>query len=51
MNIPKKLRVGEEFEIIAGKLVAENEYKRLTAKYNDSGAFTLLISEIFHLQD
>ncbi|MEH2330194.1 DUF3598 family protein [Nostoc sp.] len=51
VNIPKKLRGGEEFEIVAGKLVAENEYKRLIAKYNNSGAFTLLISEVFHLQD
>jgi hypothetical protein len=51
VNIPKKLRVGEEFEIVAGKLVAENEYKRLTAKYDDSGAFRLLISEVFRLQD
>ena len=51
VNIPKKLRVGEEFEIVAGKVVAENEYKRLTAKYDRSGAFTLLISEIFRLQN
>jgi hypothetical protein len=43
--------IGEEFEIVAGKLFAENEYKRLTAKYDDSGAFTLLISEVFSLQD
>ncbi|MEH2064917.1 MAG: DUF3598 family protein [Nostoc sp.] len=51
LNIPKKLPIGEEFEIVAGKFFAENEYKRLTAKYDDSGAFTLLISEVFRLQD
>ena len=51
VNIPKQVKVGEEFEIVAGKLVAENEYKRLTAKYDDSGAFALLISEVFHRED
>ncbi len=48
VNIPEKLNVGEEFQIVAGKLVTENEYKRLPAKYNNSGAFALLISEVFH---
>lgn len=51
VNIPKNLYIGKEFEIVAGKLVTENEYKRLTAKYDHSGTFTLLISEIFRLQD
>jgi hypothetical protein len=47
VNIPKRLKLGEEFEIIAGKFVSNNEYKRLTAKYDKSGEFTLLISEVF----
>ena len=33
----------------AGKLVLDNEYKRLTAKYDNSGAFFRLISQVFHL--
>ncbi|NES84101.1 MAG: DUF3598 family protein [Moorea sp. SIO2B7] len=49
VNIPTTLNLGEKFEIVAGKLMG-NEYKRLTAKYDDSGAFILLISELFHLQ-
>jgi hypothetical protein len=51
VNVPKKVSIGEEFEIVAGKLVAENEYKRLTVQYNNSGAFTMLISEVFSLED
>jgi hypothetical protein len=42
-----KLNLGEEFEIIAGKFVSNNEYKRLNAKYDRNGEFTLLISEVF----
>jgi hypothetical protein len=49
LNIPKKLSIGQEFDIIAAKLVAENQYKRLTAKYNSFGVFVLLISEVFKL--
>ena len=47
VNIPKRLKLGEEFEMIAGKFVSDNEYKRLNAKYDESGEFTLLISEVF----
>lgn len=47
INIPKTLPLGEEFEIIAGKLVTANQYQRLTAKYDKSGHFALLTSEIF----
>jgi hypothetical protein len=46
-NTPKRIKVGEEFEIVAGKLVSTDEYKRLTCKYDKSGAFALLISEVF----
>jgi Domain of unknown function (DUF3598) len=45
------VNIGEEFEIISGKLVAENEYQRLTAQYDKLGAFTMLISEVFKLID
>ncbi|MBW4492895.1 MAG: DUF3598 family protein [Oscillatoria princeps RMCB-10] len=51
LNYPAKLPVGEEFELAAGKLVSESEFKRLTAKYDSSGAFALLISEVFHRQE
>jgi Domain of unknown function (DUF3598) len=51
VNAPKKVSLGEEFELVAGKMVAENKYKRLTAQYDNSGAFTMLISEVFSLQD
>ncbi|MFH7026332.1 MAG: DUF3598 family protein [Heteroscytonema crispum UTEX LB 1556] len=51
LNIPKKVKVGEAVELVAGKLVAENEYKRLTVKYDDSGDFALLISEVFRKED
>ncbi|MGB3655878.1 MAG: DUF3598 family protein [Rivularia sp. (in: cyanobacteria)] len=47
VNIPEKINIGEEFEIASGKLVANNEYKRLTANYDNSGAFAMLISEVF----
>lgn len=51
VNLPEKLNIGEEFELVAGKLVAENEYKRLTAQYDKSGAFAMLISEVFSVED
>jgi Domain of unknown function (DUF3598) len=37
----------KEFEIVTSKLVTEHKYQRLTAKYNNLGAFTMLISEVF----
>jgi hypothetical protein len=43
--------IGEAFDIVAGKLVAENKYTRLTAKYDAFGAFVLLISEVFYRQE
>ncbi|BAY81156.1 hypothetical protein NIES267_06310 [Calothrix parasitica NIES-267] len=48
VDIPIELKSGKEFEITAGKLVTENQYKRLTIKYDSSGRFTRLISEVFH---
>jgi hypothetical protein len=51
VNLPEKVNIGEEFELVAGKLVAENEYQRLTAQYENSGAFAMLISEVFSLED
>ncbi|MEH2404714.1 MAG: DUF3598 family protein [Nostoc sp.] len=51
VNVPEKVNIGEEFEIVCGKLVTKNEYRRLTAKYDNSGAFAMLISEVFRLQE
>jgi hypothetical protein len=51
VNCPKQLQVGEAFELVAGKLVADNLYKRLTVKYDDSGHFMLFVSEVFHQQN
>lgn len=51
MNCQKQIQVGEAFELVAGKLVADNLYKRLRVKYDDSGNFILLVSEIFHQQN
>ncbi|MEQ8969871.1 MAG: DUF3598 family protein [Coleofasciculus sp. C1-SOL-03] len=50
VNSPPQLKLGEEFEIVAGKLVTANQYKRLTAKYDSSGAFVQLVLEVFHRQ-
>lgn len=49
-NLPNHVETGEEIEIIGGKLVTENEYQRLTVKYDRSGNFALVISETFHRQ-
>lgn len=51
VNSPKRIKVGEQFEIVTGKQVSNDEYKRLTAKYDKSGAFTLLISEVFRRKE
>ena len=32
VNSPKRIKVGEQFEIVTGKQVSNDEYKRLTAK-------------------
>jgi Domain of unknown function (DUF3598) len=48
VNTPQKVNIGKEFEIVSSKLVTEHTYQRLTAKYNNSGAFTMLISEVFN---
>jgi len=50
VTIPLQLTVGEDFEIVAGKLVTANEYQRLTAHYDSSGKFSRLVLEIFHRQ-
>ncbi|MEH1841319.1 MAG: DUF3598 family protein [Nostoc sp.] len=50
VNVPEKVNIGKEIEIVSGKLVTKNEYRRLTAKYDNLGAFAMLISEIFRLQ-
>ena len=49
VTIPKQLKIGEEFDIIAGKLVSEHQYKRLTAKYDRYGTFILLVGEVLYL--
>lgn len=51
VNIPTRVKLGEEFEVVAGRFVSNNEFKRLTAKYDKSGAFTLLISEVFYREE
>ncbi|MDZ7956891.1 MAG: DUF3598 family protein [Aulosira sp. DedQUE10] len=48
INAPTTLRIGQEFNIIAGKFVSEKQFKRLIAQYDTLGNFQLLISEIFH---
>lgn len=48
VSIPKQLKLGEAFDIVAGKLITENKYKRLTAKYSNLGDFVLLILEVFN---
>ena len=50
LHVPQTVQVGEEFALMAGKFVSNHQYKQLTAKYDKSGAFKLLISEIFQLQ-
>ncbi|MDJ0715225.1 MAG: DUF3598 family protein [Prochloraceae cyanobacterium] len=51
VNVPKKIQKGEEFELVAGKFVTEKQYKRLTVKYDRSGAFNLLVYEVFDSKD
>jgi hypothetical protein len=48
VNIPLQLKMEEAFDIVAGKFVTENMYKRLTAKYDNFGNFVLLMSEVLH---
>ena len=47
MNIPEKVKEGEEFELVVGKMVTDNKYKRMTVKYDKDGKFKQLISEVF----
>ncbi|MEL7037667.1 MAG: DUF3598 family protein [Cyanobacteria bacterium J06592_8] len=46
---PQKLiSLGEPFEIKAGQLISEREYKQTTVKYNQSGNFVQLNFEVFN---
>ncbi|MEB3342744.1 DUF3598 family protein [Okeania sp.] len=47
INVPEKLKIGEKFEMVVGKMMIENKYKRMTVKYNQNGEFIQLISEVF----
>ncbi len=48
---PKSVKQGEAFEIIASKFTSEEEYKRMTTQYDQSGNFLKLIFEVFHRVD
>lgn len=48
LNCPKQVKLGEAFELVAGKMLADHLYKRLTVKYDQTGAFSQLISEVFN---
>jgi hypothetical protein len=49
LTIPKTVQIGESLEISASKQVTENEFKRLTARYDNSGVFSRLVSEVLDL--
>jgi len=51
LNIPKSVKLGEEFDLEAGRFVSNNEYKLLTARYDNFCVFTLLISEVFRREE
>lgn len=51
INVPEKVKIGEEFELVAGKMVIENKYKRMTVKYDKDGKFKQLVSEVFDRKD
>lgn len=48
LTIPKMVKLGEAFEMFAGRLVAEDCYQRLSIKYNELGEFVSLSTETFH---
>ncbi len=48
LTIPQTVKLGEAFEMFAGRLVRENQYQRLSVKYNDNGEFVSLSAEVFH---
>jgi Domain of unknown function (DUF3598) len=50
VNIPKQVKIEKPFDIVAGKFVTDNIYKRLTARYDNFGAFALLTSEVLHTE-
>lgn len=50
INAPTTVKIGQEFSISIGRMVYPNQFKRLTAQYDNGGNFQLLISEIFHRQ-
>ncbi|GGA56836.1 DUF3598 family protein [Okeania sp. KiyG1] len=51
INVPEKVNIGEEFELVVGKMMIENKYKRMTIKYDKDGKFIQLISEVFDRKD
>ena len=51
INVPETVKIGEEFELVVGKMVIENKYKRMTIKYDKDGEFIQLIYEVFDRKD
>ncbi|MEB3282242.1 MAG: DUF3598 family protein [Lyngbya sp.] len=48
---PKKsIKLGEPFQIKAGQLISEREYKQITVEYDSSGTFVALSFEVLHRQ-
>ncbi|MEA5519833.1 DUF3598 family protein [Limnoraphis robusta] len=46
----KSIKLGEPFQIKAGQIVSEQEYKQITVEYDYSGTFVSLIFEVLHRQ-
>ncbi|MDY6940306.1 MAG: DUF3598 family protein [Cyanobacteriota bacterium] len=45
---PEKVTQGQAFDVVVGQAISQNHYERVKVKYDDSGNFSLLISEVFH---
>ena len=46
----KSIKLGEPFQIKAGQLISEQEYKQITVEYDSSGNFVALSFEVLHRQ-
>ncbi|GBF82225.1 DUF3598 family protein [Aphanothece sacrum] len=47
LTIPKMVKLGEAFQMFAGRLVTANRYQRLSVMYNELGNFVSLSNETF----
>jgi hypothetical protein len=51
LKLPKKITLGQEFEIVVGKQTSETQFKQVKSQYDAKGQFTGLVSSELELNN